>query len=324
VNFFCRSAALCSFQKDLKYGKKANGKKQSAKIAENNAAKQSSPQPEIPPIVAIGASAGGLEALHKFFENMPEDSGIGFVVVTHARPQRESMLPELLSNSTRMPVVSSTEGMAIKQNQVIVAKDSFLTVKNGVLSRTKEISEVSYHSIDYFFRALAADQQQHATSVVLSGSGNDGTLGIKAIKAAGGMVMVQDPGSAKYTGMPESALATGLADYVRQPEELPEALQDYGRRIRGAAAALLLARRQRLPHSQKHPGQGRFCRPECRHRSAVYPPGPDRLPQSAHIPEPRRPKTAHDSVSLRAQQPGHAVSGNGGSNHQVGGVFQVD
>jgi two-component system CheB/CheR fusion protein len=211
--------------------KKEKGKTQRAKIANNNAANQSPPQLEIPPIVAIGASAGGLEALQKFFENMSEDSGIGFVVVTHARPQRESMLPELLSNSTRMPVFASEDGTPVKPNQVIVAKEAFLTIVDGVLSHAKEFdtSEASYHSIDYFFRALAADQQEHAIGVVLSGSGNDGTLGIKAIKAAGGMVMVQEPGSAKYSGMPESALSTGLADYVRQPEELPEALLDYCR-----------------------------------------------------------------------------------------------
>jgi two-component system CheB/CheR fusion protein len=207
------------------------GEAGNAKQVESGAGNQSAPKAEIPPIVAIGASAGGLEALQKFFENMPEDSGIGFVVVTHARPQRESMLPELLSNSTNMPVSSSEEGMAVKQNQVVVAKDSFLTIKHGVLSHVKEFdaSEVSYHSIDYFFRALAADRQERAIGIVLSGSGNDGTLGIKAIKAAGGIAMVQDPSSAKYAGMPESALSTGLTDYVKQPEDLPEALLDYCR-----------------------------------------------------------------------------------------------
>jgi two-component system CheB/CheR fusion protein len=202
------------------------------------------PRTDGTPIVAMGASAGGLEALQRFFENVPEDSGIGFVVITHARPQRESMLPELLSNYTNMPVLASQEGMMVMKNQVIVARDSFLTIEDRRLSHVEELrpAEITHHSIDYFFRALAADQREHAICIVLSGSGNDGTLGLKAVKAAGGMSMVQDPGSAKYSGMPESALATGLADYVGKPEELPKSLLDYCK-----GPYLAIARREKAP-----------------------------------------------------------------------------
>ncbi len=183
------------------------------------------------PIVAIGASAGGLEALQLFFSNMPVDSGIGFVVITHIKPHRESLLPELIANVTDISVTSGEESTRIEANRIVVAKDSLLTISNGVLHHVKQddMPEVSYHPIDYFFRALADDQKEYAIGVILSGSGNDGTLGIKAIKAAGGMAMVQDPDTAKYAGMPDSAITTGLVDFVLSPESLPEALVQYCR-----------------------------------------------------------------------------------------------
>jgi len=181
------------------------------------------------PVVGIGASAGGLEALQAFFSKVPADSGMAFVVITHMRPSRESLLPELLRNVTGIPIVSAGSSIPLEPNTIVVARDTPLTISGGVLLPAEADVEnwSSYHPIDYFFRALAADQQEHAIGVILSGSGNDGTLGLKAIKAAGGMVIVQDPSSAKYSGMPESAISTRLADYVLLPDEMPASLVSY-------------------------------------------------------------------------------------------------
>lgn len=211
----------------------------------------SSPRRErtITPVVGIGASAGGLEALQEFFRNVPTDSGIGFVVVTHMQPRRESLLPELLANVTDIPVIASEDNIRVEPNRIIVAKDSLLVIENGVLRPAKNGDEPKTlnHPIDYFFRTLANDQKEHAIAIVLSGSGNDGALGIKAIKAAGGMAMIQDPETAKYASMPESARATGLVDYTLPPGEMPAALVQY---CRGPYLSLARqAQPPRLPES---------------------------------------------------------------------------
>ena len=181
------------------------------------------------PIVAIGASAGGLEALKAFFASMPVDSGLAFIVITHIKPERESMLPELLANITAIPIVKAQDGMPLKSNQIVMAKDSLLNIAQGHLyaEKSDEHDKISYHPIDHFFRALADDQKEHSIAIILSGSGNDGSLGLKAIKSVGGMVMVQDSETAKYPGMPDSARMTGLVDYTLAPEEMPEALIEY-------------------------------------------------------------------------------------------------
>jgi two-component system CheB/CheR fusion protein len=183
------------------------------------------------PIVGIGCSAGGLEAMQSFFSNVPPDTGAAFVVVTHVRPGRDSMLPDLLAQVTRMRVVHAGDSTLLEPNTVVVARDSLLAVSKGVLVPAREDGAplVTYHPIDHFFRSLADDQKEHAIGVILSGSGNDGSLGTRAIKAAGGMIMVQAPDSAKYTGMPDSAIATHLADYVLPPADMPSALVEYCR-----------------------------------------------------------------------------------------------
>ncbi|HEU0185324.1 MAG TPA: chemotaxis protein CheB, partial [Blastocatellia bacterium] len=183
------------------------------------------------PIVAIGSSAGGLEALQEFFSNIPSDTGMAFVVVTHVRPGRESMLPELLGTVTRMEVIQTADSTQIEPNKIIVVRDSLLSVSKGVLRPVKsdDKPEVTYHPIDHFFRSLADDQREHAIGIILSGSGNDGSLGLKAIKAVGGMVMVQSPESAKYASMPESAIATHLVDYSLPVNALPKTLIEYCR-----------------------------------------------------------------------------------------------
>jgi two-component system CheB/CheR fusion protein len=130
-----------------------------------------------------------------------------------------------------MEVIHAGDRAQIEPNKVIVARDSLLSVSKGLLlpAKTDDKPEVTYHPIDHFFRSLAEDQREHAIGIILSGSGNDGSLGLKAIKAVGGMIMVQSPETAKYSSMPESAIATHLADYVLPTNELPRALVEYCR-----------------------------------------------------------------------------------------------
>jgi two-component system CheB/CheR fusion protein len=160
---------------------------------------------------------------------MPANSGMAFVVVTHQTPHRTSLLPDLLSRITTMRVLEAGEGMRVEPNVVYVAPpNGSLSLLRAVLHRLESVqTEDARLPIDAFFRALAVDQQERAVGIVLSGTGTDGTLGLKEIKGASGMTMVQEPQSARYDGMPRSALATGLVDYVVPPADMPERLQAY-------------------------------------------------------------------------------------------------
>ena len=193
------------------------------------------------PIVGIGASAGGLEALDAFVGNLPADTGMAFVVVTHQHPGHTSLLPELLSKETNVPVVTAEDGIVLRPNHIYVATPGGnLTMLNGRLHRLEVANlESPRLPIDHFFRSLAEDQRERAVCIVLSGTGTDGTLGLRAIKGASGMAMVQQPLSAKYAGMPSSAIATGLVDYVLPPEAMPFQLVAYvkGPYLQGAAVA---------------------------------------------------------------------------------------
>lgn len=175
------------------------------------------------PIVAIGASAGGLEALTAFMENTPADSGMGFVVLQHIDPDRPDMMPELLHRHTEMPVCHADNHMNVAPNHVYVLppnKDlSILHGKLYLLDPTEKHG--SRLPIDFFFRALAADQQEYSVGVILSGMGSDGSLGLRAIKERAGLSLAQDPASAAFSGMPMSAINAGLADIVATANELP-------------------------------------------------------------------------------------------------------
>jgi len=187
------------------------------------------------PIVALGASAGGLEALKAFFGSVPPDSGLGFVVVTHQAPGHTSLMADLLGRVTEMPVVEVKNRMEIEPNHVYTsAPGQYLDILHGALHSTEaDGADTSPHlPVDYFFRSLAQDQERLAIGVVLSGTGTDGTLGTKEIKAKLGMVMVQSEDSAEHPGMPSSAISTGLADYVSAPSEMPEQLIAYAQRLR--------------------------------------------------------------------------------------------
>ncbi|MDT7042792.1 chemotaxis protein CheB [Candidatus Nitronereus thalassa] len=181
------------------------------------------------PMVGIGASAGGLEAFEEFFTQMPSDSGLAFIVVPHQHPGHASLLSSLLQKCTTMPVMEVVDGVTVKPNTVYLAlAGKQLAILNGVLHLLEPASADRVPlPIDYFFRSLAEDQKHHAIGIVLSGTGSDGTLGLKAIKGESGMTMAQEPHSAKYEGMPTSAIATGNVDYVRPPQEMPQQLLSY-------------------------------------------------------------------------------------------------
>ncbi|MGB7947461.1 MAG: chemotaxis protein CheB, partial [Candidatus Binatia bacterium] len=183
------------------------------------------------PIVGIGASAGGLEAMEELLDHMPADTGMGFVVVTHQHPAHTSLLPELLGRSTQLKVVEARDGLKVEPNHVYVGPPGgHLAIYKGTLHRMEtNTAEAPKLPIDYFFRSLAEDQHQRAICIILSGTGTDGTVGLKAIKGESGMVMVEEPQSAKYSGMPASAIATGLADYVLAPAAMPRQLVAYAR-----------------------------------------------------------------------------------------------
>ena len=177
-------------------------------------------------VVGLGASAGGLEALENFFAAMPPDSGMAFVVIQHLSPTHKSMMAELLSRHTRMPVGQAKDGATAEANHVyLIPPNKCLTIFNGKLLVTEwDSTEGPNLPIDAFFAALARDCGERAVGIALSGTGSDGTRGIRSIKEAGGSVMIQDEHSAKFSGMPQSAIATGLADYILPAGEMPPAL----------------------------------------------------------------------------------------------------
>ncbi len=180
-------------------------------------------------IVGLGASAGGLEALKKFFTAMPADSGMAFVVVQHLDPTHDSMMVELLSRYTPMPVRKSEQGMQVKPNCVYVIPPKWtLRLKDTQLHLTEPTERRGMRlPIDVFLRSLAEDQRHQAIAIILSGTGADGSRGIKHIKDQGGRVMAQDPKTAAHDGMPCAAINTGLVDLILAVEAMPQALQHY-------------------------------------------------------------------------------------------------
>jgi two-component system CheB/CheR fusion protein len=198
--------------------------------------------PSGPPIVGIGSSAGGLAALEKFLDPLPVDSGIAFVVVQHLSPHHESELVELLQNHTPVKVLAAENDMEVKPNHVyVIPPNRELSIENNRL-HLNEMSEsrAERATIDLFFRSLAEACGRKAAGVVLSGTGSDGSLGLKSIKEHGGLVLVQDPAEADYGGMPRSAAQTGLVDFTLPARELAERLlsifEDLGGSSDGGAA----------------------------------------------------------------------------------------
>jgi len=182
-----------------------------------------------PIVVGIGASAGGLEAIQEFFKNMPKDSNLAFVVVQHLSPDYKSLMDELLLKYTRMNIHKVTEGMEIEPNSIyLIPPGKNMTIFHNKLFLTKQDPGRGINlPIDIFLRSLAKDKGRNAVAVILSGTGSDGSLGIRAIKESGGMVMVQDDKSAKFDGMPRSSIATGIVDFILPANKLPEKLLAY-------------------------------------------------------------------------------------------------
>ncbi|MEE4242782.1 MAG: chemotaxis protein CheB [Desulfopila sp.] len=177
-------------------------------------------------IVGVGASAGGLEAIEAFFKAMPLDSGMGFVVIQHLSPDYKSLMVELLSRKTRLSVQRAEDGVFVKPDNIyLIPPKTNLTIFHGkLLLKEQKQREGINLPVDIFFRSLAEDQGARAVGVVLSGTGSDGTRGVRAIKEWGGLVMVQDEASAKFDGMPRAAASTGVADFILPPGEMPSQL----------------------------------------------------------------------------------------------------
>jgi chemotaxis response regulator CheB len=182
------------------------------------------------PIVGIGASAGGLQALQAFFEALPENTGMAFVVITHLHPEHESHLAELLQARTDMPVRQVTGPMAVEEDHVyVIPPNRGLIMEDGKVD-TAEFTEPRGQRapVDHFFRSLAR-AHPNAVGIILSGGGTDGAVGVKSIKEEGGLLMVQHPQEAEHDSMPRAAINTGLADVVLPVKELAKKLVEYSR-----------------------------------------------------------------------------------------------
>jgi two-component system, chemotaxis family, CheB/CheR fusion protein len=178
------------------------------------------------PIIGIGASAGGLEALEQFLSNVPEKSGMAFVVIQHLDPTQKGMLPELLQRTTSMKVYQVTDRMHVKINSVyVIPPNTSMSILNGVLHLFEPVESRGMRlPIDFFFRSLADDRKDLSVGIILSGMGSDGSTGLRAIKEKNGLVMVQDPSDAKFDSMPRSAIDAVVIDILAPARELPARL----------------------------------------------------------------------------------------------------
>jgi len=179
--------------------------------------------------VGIGASAGGLEALEQLFAAMPEDSGMAFVVLQHLSPDFESRMVELLGRRTRIPIEQVTDGVAVEPNHIylIPPRKDMILAGGHLLLTDKDPTRGLTLPIDHFLRSLAQDAGRNAIAVILSGTGSDGSRGIKEVHEAGGLVISQDPRTARFDGMPRSAIDTGVVELELAPAAIPEALMRY-------------------------------------------------------------------------------------------------
>lgn len=184
-------------------------------------------------IVGIGASAGGLEAFEQFFRNTPPDSGMAFVLVSHLDPDHASMLTEILQRATTMPVVEAKDQVKVAPNCVYaIPPNRDMAIFHGTLQLSPpEMPRGQRMVIDAFLRSLAEDQGENAVGIILSGTGTDGTLGLRAVQGAGGITLVQDPTTAKYDGMPGSAIQAGYATYILPVEKMSEQLLNNTHRL---------------------------------------------------------------------------------------------
>lgn len=182
------------------------------------------------PVVGIGASAGGLEAFKQFIKAIPEQSGFAYIFVQHLHPEHVSSLPEILQRETRIPVCEISNNEEVRPNYIyIIPANKILVANDGVLLLSARPSHHPNMPIDVFFASLAEVHQSHAIGIVLSGTGSDGTQGLKTIKDHGGITIAQDVASASHDGMPQSAINAGIVDFILTPGEMPEQLQQLNR-----------------------------------------------------------------------------------------------
>ena len=216
------------------------------------------------PIIGIGASAGGFEALEQFLAHVPENCGMAFVVVQHLDPTRKGLMPELLQRGTRMKVTQVKDRTRVLPNRVyVIPPNKNMSILHGLLHLFEPLAKRGQRlPIDFFLSSLALDQQQKAIGVILSGMASDGTQGLREIKDKGGLAVVQEPSSAKFDSMPRSAIDAGLADIVAPAEELPARITDYLKTaprpvthglpieagMRGAVEKILILMRGRTGH----------------------------------------------------------------------------
>ncbi len=180
-------------------------------------------------VVGIGASAGGLEAIESFFSNIPLDSGLAFVIVQHLSPDYKSLMPEILLKRTSLPIHTAEDGMQVEPNNVyLIPRRMNMKIFHAKLHLTeKNNMHILNLPIDIFLHSLAEDFEDKSIGVILSGTGSDGSRGIRVIKENGGMIIAQDPDSTKFDGMPKSAITTGTVDYILPPQDMPEKIINY-------------------------------------------------------------------------------------------------
>ena len=178
------------------------------------------------PIVGIGASAGGLEALEQFLGNVPEKSEMAYVVIQHLDPTQKGMLPELLQRISNMQVFQAEDLMKVKPGCVyVIPPNKSMSLFKGVLHLFEPVEARGLRlPVDFFMRSLADDQKEFAVGIILSGMGSDGSNGIRAIKEKNGIVLVQEPETARFDSMPRNAINSGLVDLIAPPDKLPQNL----------------------------------------------------------------------------------------------------
>jgi two-component system CheB/CheR fusion protein len=191
------------------------------------------------PVVALGASAGGLDAFRKLFDALPADGGMAFILITHLDPTHASMMVELLASHTTMKILQAADGMLLEREHVyVIPPATFLSIHGGALHLSEPTERHgARRPFDFFLHSLAVESGARAICVILSGTGADGTLGLKAIKENGGLVIAQNPDEAAYDGMPRSAVATGLVDAVLPVAKIPEIVAKYGAQLRLGGSA---------------------------------------------------------------------------------------
>lgn len=180
-------------------------------------------------LIAIGASAGGLEAIHDFFDHMPETGNAAFVIIQHLSPDYKSLLVELVGRHTHMQVSEASDDLPVENNCIyIIPNNKFITIRrNRLYLGEKRGGQVPNTAVDHFLLSLAKDRRNRAIALILSGTGTDGTKGIEAIKQQGGLVLVQDPATARFDGMPNSAIGSGNVDSILAPSDMPAEILQY-------------------------------------------------------------------------------------------------